>query len=102
LQSYRGSGSQTARFPAHAICHWRVASCSELSASVFAIIRRCLQTGRHAHALPVGSPNLSPARAFCEAGFQNSSGQAAGGRNALRSWPAGKVVRKEGFCEQRV
>jgi hypothetical protein len=71
----------------------------ELSASVLAIIRRCLQTGRRAHTPASGSPNPSPADAFAKR-VSRTVLTRGGPRNALRSWPAGRIVRKEGFREQ--
>jgi hypothetical protein len=67
---------------------------------VLAIIRRCLQTGRRAHAPCQWVLQTRRRQTFCEAGFQNSFDTRRAARNALRSWPAGRIVRKEGFREQ--
>lgn len=71
--NHDGVCSQTARFPAHAICHWRVASCSNYlpvcSPSSGAACKRgvVLTLPARGFSKPVAG------RRFCEAGFQNSS-----------------------------
>src|SRR3546814_16241756 len=72
----------------------------ELSASVLAIIRRCLQTGRRAHTPCQWVLQTRRRQPLLRSGFPEQFCHAEGRRNALRSWPAGRSARKEGFREQ--
>src|SRR3546814_19650705 len=96
LQSYRRLLANGAIFcsPFLPLAHGLVL---ELSASVLAIIRRCLQTGRRAHTPCQWVLQTRRRQALLRRGFPEQFCHAAGRRNALRLWPAGRIVLKTGF-----
>lgn len=93
--NHSGACSQTARFPAHALCHWRGASCSNYlpvcSPSSGAACKRGVVL-----TLPANGVSKPVAgRRFCEAGFQNSSDKRrAAEMRCGHGPPAGSSERK--------
>src|SRR3546814_20766381 len=69
----------------------------ELSASVLAIIRRCLQTGRRAHTPCQWVLQTRRRQPLLRSGVPEPFLHAAGRRNAFAAWPPGRIGSNEGF-----
>lgn len=96
--NHNGACSQTARFSAHAICHWRVATCSNYLPVCSPLSGAACKRGVVLTLSTSGFSKPVAGRRFCEARFQNSSDKRRAAEMRCGHGPPARSSERKAFA----